>query len=74
MSERKWTYRVSDDLELRIIREDGRFALLLKSKSMAADGAEPGMVVVEADEIAPLAARLMEIGMRHDVDAVSETR
>ena len=67
MGEGKWIYRVSDDLELRIIREDGRFAVLLKSKSMAADGAEPGMVVIEANEIATLAARLMEIGMKHGV-------
>ncbi len=65
MGEVKWRYEVSDDLELRIIREDGRFAVLLKSGSMFADGAEPGMVVIEADEIAPLAAKLMEIGMRY---------
>jgi hypothetical protein len=67
MSEEKWLYRVSDDLELQIIREDGRFAVLLKSNGMSADGAEPGMVVIEADEIAPLAERLMEIGMKHNL-------
>ena len=63
----KSLYRASDDLELRVIREDGRFAVILKSKSMAADGAEPGMVVIEENEIAPLAAKLMEIGMKHGV-------
>ena len=66
----KSLYRASDDLELRVIREDGRFAVILKSKSMAADGAEPGMVVIEENEIAPLAARLMEIGMKHGVGEV----
>ena len=63
----KWLYRVSDDLELRIIHEGGRFAVLLKSKSMTAEQAEPGMVVIEADELASLATRLMKIGMKHGV-------
>jgi len=40
---------------------------------MAADGAEPGMVVIEADEIAPLVAKLMEIGMKHGVGGVNES-
>ncbi len=65
MDDEKWLYRVSDGMELHIIHEDGRFAVLLKSNSMAADRTEPGMVVIEANEIAPLAAKLMEIGMEH---------
>ena len=60
-----WKYEVSDDLEIRVIDDDGRKALLLKSRIMAADGAEPGMVVIEADELIPLVKRLMEIGMEH---------
>ncbi len=59
MAEEKWLYEVSDDLEIRVIDEDGRKALLLRSKIMAADGAEPGMVVIEADELAPLVERLL---------------